>query len=129
MPNDWHRSAGFSGDFIIALFTGSFWADIFVQSRGVGPPAGLRACAHSNGAGPHSSFVIQILGVRILGRALVGAQVVLAGRLPVLVAQDLADVADRAAVKKQPGGNGVTQHVGGDLLPDPRFLAEANGTT
>jgi hypothetical protein len=45
----------------------------------------------------------------ILGGPLVGAQVRLSGGLQALVAQDLVDVADRAAVEQESGGDGVAQ--------------------
>lgn len=60
--------------------------------------------------------------MRRLGGPHVEGQVVPAGRIQPLVAEQLLDVSDRAAVEQKRRRHGVPEKMSADLLPEPTLL-------
>ena len=73
-----------------------------------------------------SPFIIQKIPVRLLRRPLVRAQIEVAGRDQPVVAQDVLDMPDGAAVKKKCRRHGVTQHVCSHRLGEADHLSKAS---
>src|SRR6266478_3203439 len=72
-----------------------------------------------------SPFIIQKIPVRLLRRALVHAQVEIAGRDQPVVAQDLLNMPNGAAIEEERGRDCMTEHVRGHGLRKANSVAEA----